>query len=153
MTTLTSHLVVRNPDRAAAWYRDVLGAVETSRITLPGDRVLSIDLQFGDSLLAISDEFPDAGIVSPETLGGTYGALHLAVEDADAVWARALTAGAKPFEPLQDAFWGERTGQFLDPFGHRWAIDQHLRDVPAEEIARLAAAAFGPAPAEPAGPA
>jgi PhnB protein len=140
---LTSHLVTRDPATAAAWYCSVLGATEEGRITLPGGKVLSVDLRFGDSTLAIGDEFPDMGIVSPLTLGGTYGSLHLAVEDADAVWARALDAGATVFEPLHDAFWGERTGQFIDPFGHRWAVDQHVRDVPREEIARLASAAFG----------
>jgi PhnB protein len=143
MTTLTSHLVTRDPAAAAAWYGTVLGAAEESRITLPGGQVLTVELRFGDSTLALGDEFPDMGIVSPLTLGGTYGALHLAVDDADAVWQRALDAGADVFEPLHDAFWGERTGQFIDPFGHRWAVDQHLRDVPAEEIARLAAEAFG----------
>jgi PhnB protein len=143
MTMLTPHLVTRNPDAAAGWYGSVLGAAEQSRITLPGGQVLTIELRFGDSRLAIADEFPDMGIVSPLTLGGTYGALHLAVADADAVWQRAIAAGATEFEPLHDAFWGDRTGQFIDPFGHRWAIDQHLRDVPPGEVARLAAAAFG----------
>lgn len=145
MNTLTSHLVTRDPTGAASWYVSVLGAEETSRITLPGGQVLTIGLQFGDSAIAISDEFPDRGIVSPLTLGGTYGALHLAVDDADAVWHRALDAGAREFEPLHDAFWGERTGQFIDPFGHRWAVAQHLRDVPPEEVARLAAEAFAAA--------
>jgi PhnB protein len=143
MGTLTFHLVTRDPDAAAAWYGSVLGAVEDSRITLPGGQVLTIELRFGDSMLAIADEFPDMGIVSPLTLGGTYGALHLAVGDADAVWQRALDAGAKVFEPMHDAFWGDRTGQFIDPFGHRWAVDQHMRDVPPDEVARLAAEAFG----------
>jgi len=142
MSRLTPHLVTRDPAAAAAWYDSVLGAVEENRITLPGGRVLSIDLRFGDARLAIGDEFPDMGIVSPLTLGGTYGALHLAVEDADTVWQQALDAGAKVFEPLHDAFWGDRTGQFIDPFGHRWAIDQHIRDVPPDEVARLAAEAF-----------
>jgi PhnB protein len=142
MGTLTLHLVTRDPDAAAGWYGSVLGAVEHSRITLPGGQVLTIELRFGDSMLAIADELPDMGIVSPLTLGGTYGALHLAVEDADAVWQRALDAGARVFEPLHDAFWGDRTGQFIDPFGHRWAVDQHIRDVPRDEVARLAAAAF-----------
>jgi PhnB protein len=135
--------VTRNPAAAAAWYGSVLGAVETSRITLPGGQVMTIELRFGDSTMAIADEFPDVGAVSPLTLGGTYGALHLAVEDADAVWQRALDQGAAEFEPLHDAFWGERTGQFIDPFGHRWAVDQHIREVPPEEVARLAAEAFG----------
>src|SRR6185437_14654460 len=89
MSTLTCHLVTRNPDAAAAWYTSVLGATEASRITLPGGQVLTI-------------------------------------EDADAVWQRALADGATEFEPLHDAFWGDRTGQFIDPFGHRWAIDQHI---------------------------
>ena len=143
MSRLTPHLVTRDPAAAAAWYGQVLGAVEEGRITLPGGRVLSVELRFGDSRMAIGDEFPEMGIVSPLTLGGTYGALHLAVPDADAVWQRARDAGATVFEPLHEAFWGERTGQFIDPFGHRWAIDQHVRDVPAEEVARLAAEAFG----------
>ncbi len=143
MGMLTPHLVAREPAAAAAWYGSVLGAVEEGRITLPGGRVLSIDLRFGDSRLALGDEFPGMGILSPQTLGGTYGALHLSVEDAGAVWGRALRAGAKVFEPLREAFWGDLTGQFIDPFGHRWAIDQHLRDVPAGEVARLAAEAFG----------
>ncbi len=142
MSTLTSHLVTRDPNAAAAWYASVLGAEETSRITLPGGQVMTIELRFGDSTVAIADEFPDMGVVSPLTLGGTYGALHVAVDDADAVWNRALRAGATVFEPLHDAFWGERTGQFIDPFGHRWAVDQHLRDVPHDEVVRLAAAAM-----------
>src|ERR1700761_7575340 len=126
MTTLTCHLVTRNPGAAAAWYESVRGAAETSRITLPGDQILTIELRIGDSTLALSDEFADLGIVSPQTLGGTYGALHVAVPDADAVWHRALGAGATEFEALHDAFWGMRTGQFIDPFGHRWAVDQHV---------------------------
>jgi uncharacterized glyoxalase superfamily protein PhnB len=98
MGTLTPHLVTRDPAVAAAWYGEVLGAIEEGRITLPGGRVLSVDLRFGDSRLAIGDEFPDLGIVSPLTLGGTYGALHLAVADAAAMWQKALEAGAKVFE-------------------------------------------------------
>ena len=143
VSTLTSHLVTRDPNAAAEWYSSVLGAVETSRITLPSGQVLTIELRFGDSVLAIADEFPDLGVVSPLTLGGTYGALHLAVDDADAVWKTALDAGATEFEPLHDAFWGDRTGQFVDPFGHRWALDQHLRDVPHEDVVRLAGKVFG----------
>jgi PhnB protein len=134
MTTLTPHLVTRNPDAAARWYAAVLGAVEDSRITLPGGQVLTIDLRFGDAKLAIADEFPGMGIVSPLTLGGTYGALHLTVLDADAVWQRAIAAGAAEFEPLHDAFWGDRTGQFIDPFGHRLVVATHLEVLPPNEI-------------------
>jgi PhnB protein len=142
VATLTWHLVARDPDRAASWYQVVLGAVETSRVTLPSGQVLTIEMRFGDSTVFIADEFPEMGVLSPQTLGGTYGALHLAVDDAATIWQRALDAGATQFEPLHDAFWGDRTGQFIDPFGHRWAIDQHLRDVPHDEIVRLAGEAF-----------
>jgi PhnB protein len=142
VSTLTSHIVTREPNAAASWYIAVLGAKETNRLTLPSGQELTIELRFGDSVLAIADEFPGMGVISPLTLGGTYGALHLAVDDAGEVWRRALVAGATEFESLHDAFWGDRTGQFIDPFGHRWAIDQHLRDVPHEELVRLAGEAF-----------
>jgi PhnB protein len=104
-------LVTRDPAVAAAWYGEVLGAMEEGRITLPGGRVLSVDLRFGDSRPAIGDEFPDLGIVSRLTLGGTYGKC-LAVVDAAAVWQKALEASAEVFEPLHEAFWGDYTGQF-----------------------------------------
>ncbi|KAA2265352.1 VOC family protein [Solihabitans fulvus] len=143
MATLTPHLVVRDVVAAAQWYARALGAEERSRIPLPGSKVLTIELAFGDSTVMIADEFPDQGIVSPLTLGGTYGALQIATEDADALWQRALDAGATVFHPLAETFWGERHGQIIDPFGHRWGISQHLRDVSADEIAREAAKAFG----------
>lgn len=143
MSTLTPHLVVRDVTRAAEWYARALGAQERSRIPLPGGRVLTIELAFGDSTVMIADEFPDQGIVSPLTLGGTYGALQIATDDVDTLWKRALDAGAEVFHPLQDTFWGERHGQVVDPFGHRWGLAQHLRDVPPEEVAREAAKLFG----------
>jgi PhnB protein len=85
------------------------------------------------------------GIVSPQTLGGTYMALHLMVEDVEGVWQRALDAGAEVFHPLQDSFWGERHGQVIDPFGHRWGLAQHLRDVSHEELVRAAQEMFATA--------
>jgi PhnB protein len=143
MAPLTPHLVVRDAERAARWYAEALGAQERSRIPLPGGKVLTIELAFGDSTVMIADEFPEQGIVSPLTLGGTYGALQIATDDADALWQRALDAGAEVFHPLADVFWGERHGQIIDPFGHRWGISQRLRDVSPEELARAAAEAFG----------
>ncbi|MFG1805665.1 VOC family protein [Streptomyces sp. NPDC049040] len=143
MATLTPHLVVRDVVRAAEWYVQALGAQERDRIPLPGGKVLTIELAFGDSTVKIADEFPDHGIVSPLTLGGTYGALQIATDDVDTLWKRALDAGATVFHPLQDTFWGERHGQVIDPFGHRWGMAQHLRDVSPEEVAREAAKLFG----------
>jgi PhnB protein len=140
---VTPHIVVRDASRAADWYKQALGAEERSRVPLPGGKVMTVELWFGDSPVMIADEFPDLGIVSPLTLGGTYGALHLTTSDVDALWQRALDAGAEVFHPLGDTFWGERFGQIIDPFGHRWGMTTHLRDVPADEVARAAAEMFG----------
>jgi PhnB protein len=140
---VTPHIVVRDASRAADWYKQALGAEERSRVPLPGGKVMTVELWFGDSPVMIADEFPDRGIVSPLTLGGTYGALHLTTSDVDALWQRALDAGAEVFHPLGDTFWGERFGQIIDPFGHRWGMATHLRDVPADEVARAAAEMFG----------
>jgi PhnB protein len=144
--TISAHIVVRDPERALAWYVKVFGAEERSRIPLPGGKIMTIEVAIGDSTVMVADELPDAGIVSPLTLGGTYGALVIATDDADTIWQRALDAGAEVFHPLGDTFWGERFGQFVDPFGHRWGVAQHLRDVPQDEIVAAAAEAFGPTP-------
>jgi PhnB protein len=140
---VTPHIVVRDASRAADWYTRALGAEERSRVPLPGGKVMTVELWFGDSPVMIADEFPDLGIVSPLTLGGTYGALHITTSDVDALWQRAIDAGAEVFHPLGDTFWGERFGQIIDPFGHRWGMATHLRDVPADEVARAAAEMFG----------
>jgi PhnB protein len=138
MQTITPHVVVRDAARAVDWYTNVLGAEERLRIPVPDGRLMSVELRFGDSTVMLADEFPEMGIVSPQTLGGTYMALHLLVEDVDGVWQRALDAGAEVFHPLQDSFWGERHGQVIDPFGHRWGLAQHLRDVSRDELVRAA---------------
>jgi PhnB protein len=139
---ITPHIVVDEAASAADWYTRVLGAEEGLRVPAPGDKLMSVELRFGDSRLMLADEFPEMGIVSPKTLGGTYMALHLTVEDVDSVWQRALDAGAEVFQPLRDTFWGERYGQVIDPFGHRWGLAQHLRDVTDLEILRGAEEMF-----------
>ena len=140
--TITPHLVVPDAARAVDWYTSVLGAEEGLRIPVPDGRLMSVELRFGDSTLMLADEFPEMGIVSPQTLGGTYMALHLIVDDVERVWQSALDAGAEMFHPLQDSFWGERHGQVIDPFGHRWGLAQHLRDVSPEELLRAAQEMF-----------
>lgn len=140
--TITPHVVVPDAARAVDWYTSVLGAEERLRIPVPDGRVMSVELRFGDSTLMLADEFPEMGIVSPQTLGGTYMALHLIVDDVERVWQSALDAGAEVFHPLQDSFWGERHGQVIDPFGHRWGLAQHLHDVPPEELLRAAQEMF-----------
>jgi PhnB protein len=136
-------LVVSDPDQAASWYIEALGAKETGRLALPDGRTLTVELLLGDTTMAVAGEMPDRGMRTPAALGGTPAALHVPVSDVDSAWARALQAGATVFEPVHDAFWGDRTGQFLDPFGHRWALDQHVRDVPPEEIAARVGELFG----------
>jgi PhnB protein len=141
--TVTPHLVVRDAAAASEWYQRALGAEERGRIPVPGGRFMQIELRFGDSTVMIADEFPELGVVSPRSVGGTVGALVIHTDDVDALWERALEAGAEVSLPLQEMFWGDRHGEIFDPFGHRWGLAQHLRDVPAEEIRAAAAAMFG----------
>jgi PhnB protein len=138
-----AHTVVPDADAAAAWYTRAFGAEEESRVPLPGRKVLSVVLRFGGSRVHVGSEFPDWGVVSPLTLGGTATVLQIDTDDADALWSRALEAGAEVRHELADQFWGERHGQLTDPFGHRWNIAQHLRDVPADEVAAAASRMFG----------
>ena len=140
---ITPHIVVQGAERAAAFYRDAFGAEELDRIRLPDGRLMSVRLRIGDGLLHLADEFPEMGVLAPPSVGGTAVVLALEVADAEAAFARAVAAGAEVRQPLQDAFWGDRHGQLEDPFGHRWNISQHLRDVPHEEVVAAAARAFG----------
>ena len=143
--TITPHIVVGDAARAAAWDAAVFGAEERGRLAVPGGKLMQVELWFGDSAVMLADEFPEMGVLSPLGVGGTATVLHFSTDDADAVWQRALEGGAEVRQPLQDAFWGERYGQITDPFGHRWGIAQHLRDVPREELERAVSEAFGAA--------
>jgi PhnB protein len=143
MAAVTAHLVVPDAAAAAEWYGRAFGMEEESRIPLPGGRTLSVVLRYGDAHIHVGSEFPDFGILSPLTIGGTGTVLQLATDDADALWSRALAAGAEAVHEPADQFWGERHGQLSDPFGHRWNVAQHLRDVPAGEQAAAAAKLFG----------
>jgi PhnB protein len=140
---LSVHLVVPDASEAAAWYAQAFGARERSRVPLPGGTVMVVEVDFGGAVVHVGSEFPDAGIVSPMTIGGTATVLQLNVDDVDAAWARAVQAGAAVHHDLADTFWGERHGQLTDPFGHRWNLAQRLRDVPHAELVAAAARAFG----------
>jgi PhnB protein len=143
MHTITPHIIVRDAARAVEWYKEALGAEERSRVPLPGGKLMSVELWFGDSAVMVADEFPEMSVLSPQTVGGTSTVLQLYTEDVEILWKRAVDAGAVVLHPLQDQFWGDRHGQLTDPFGHRWGLAQHLRDVPSEEVTRAAATAFG----------
>lgn len=140
---ITPHIVVRGADRAVAFYRDAFGAEEVSRVPTPDGRLMSVELTFGDGSLHVADEFPELGVLAPPSIGGTAVVLALDVDDADATFARAVAAGAEVRQPVRDMFWGARHGQLEDPFGHRWNVSQHVRDVPHDEVVAAAAALFG----------
>jgi PhnB protein len=142
ITAATIHLTVDGADTASRWYRDAFGAEERNRITLPDDRLLHVEVALGPLTLMLADQFPEMESFGPARLGGTYGAIYLHVDDADALWSRAVGAGATVVRPIADVFWGEREGQLLDPFGHRWGLTQHVRDVSMDEMQRLAVDAF-----------
>jgi PhnB protein len=143
MHTITPHLVVRDAAAAADWYTRALDAEERGRIEVPGGKLMQVELRFGGAAVMLADEFPDLGVLSPLSIGGTATVLHLYTDDVDALWKRVVDAGAEVRQPLADMFWGERYGQITDPFGHRWGLAQYLRDVPRQEIAEAAAALFG----------
>ena len=140
--SITPHIVVQGADRAASFYRDAFGAEEVDRIPTPDGRLMSVRLRIGDALLHVADEFPEMGVLAPPSFGGTPVVLTLEVADADAAFARAVTAGATVRQPPADMFWGDRHGQLEDPFGHRWNVSQHLRDVPHDEVVAAAAQLF-----------
>jgi PhnB protein len=140
---ITTHIIVADAARAAEWYTTVLGAEERTRITLPDGRLIHLELWFGPSVVMVADEFPEHDALSPKTTGCTSAVLYLQTTDVDSVWARAIVGGAEVLRPLNDSFWGEREGQIIDPFGHRWGLSQHVRDVPLEEMSRAAAEVFG----------
>jgi PhnB protein len=141
--TITPHIVVQDAERAVAFYRDAFGAVEVDRIPTPDGRLMSVQLRIGDGLIHVADEFPEMGVLAPPSIGGTAVVLALDVADAETVFAQAVAAGAEVRQPLQDMLWGDRHGQLDDPFGHRWNIGQHLRDVSHDEVVAAAAVAFG----------
>jgi PhnB protein len=140
---VSAHIVVPDADEASAWYARAFGATERSRIPLPGGKVMTAEVAFGDSVVHVGSEFPEMGILSPLAIGGTATVLQIDTDDADALWRRALDAGANAQHELADTFWGERHGQLTDPFGHRWNIAQRIRDIPHDEIVAAAARAFG----------
>jgi PhnB protein len=134
------YLCVDGASAAIAFYHTAFGATERMRMAEPDGRIGHAELEVGTALIMLSDEFPDLGIRAPKTIGGTPVTLTLYVENVDEVFARAVSAGATVLRPLKDQFYGDRTGTFEDPFGHRWSVATHVEDVSATEMAERAAA-------------
>jgi uncharacterized glyoxalase superfamily protein PhnB/uncharacterized protein YndB with AHSA1/START domain len=132
--TVTPYLCVRNAIKALEFYKKAFGAVETTRFVMPDGRLGHAEIRVGDSLIMMADEFPEFGGKSPEALGGSAVGLYLYVENVDAFFKKALAAGAKEREPVEDQFYGDRSGRLEDPFGHTWWVATHKEDVPQEEL-------------------
>src|SRR5262249_33517094 len=141
---VTPHLVCRNAPAAIEFYKKAFRAEEIKRMPGPDGRtIMFAELKIGDSRVFLNDEFPQMGCKSPQALGGSPVTVHLYVEDVDAVYNQAVSAGATAAMPVQDQFWGDRYGMLVDPFGHTWSVANHMEDLTPQEIGARAAKMFG----------
>lgn len=131
--SVTSYLIVDDAAKALDFYRDAFGAEEQFRMPM-GDRIGHAETRIGDTVLMLSDEWPDMNALSPNSRGGATASFMIYVEDADAAYARAVKAGARADRPIKEEFWGDRIGSVVDPFGHRWSLSTHVEDVAPEEM-------------------
>ena len=132
--TVTPSLIVRNGAEAIEFYKKALGAQELMRMAGPDGKIGHAELKIGDSIVFLTDENPAMGCKSPQTLGGTASSLYLYVEDVDKAFQRAIDAGGKVTMPVADMFWGDRFGNFADPYGHNWGLSTHTQDLTQQEI-------------------
>jgi PhnB protein len=141
--SITPYLVISGAAKAIDWYKQAFGAQQTLRMEDPTTgKIGHAELKIGDSYIMLADEYPDMGYRSPKTLGGAGISLLLYVKDVDGTVKQAVDAGAKLERPLQDQFYGDRTGTIQDPFGHVWTIATHIEDVSAEEMLERSKKAF-----------
>jgi PhnB protein len=136
---LSPYLYVDDAQAAIDFYGEVFGTKERMRMPAPEGKIGHAELQFGDSILMLADQFPEMGARSPRTVGGSPVTLSVYVEDVDDVYQRAMRGGATEIRGVRDEFYGDRTGQFEDPFGHRWSIATHVEDVAPDEMEKRAA--------------
>jgi PhnB protein len=140
--TVTPYLAIKNAAKALEFYKKAFAATEIYKLMLPDGRLGHAEIRLGDSIIMLADEFPEYGGKSPETLGGSPVSIHLYVEDADACFNKALAAGAKERKPIMDQFYGYRSGELEDPFGHLWWVATHKEDVAPEELQKRVQAMF-----------
>lgn len=134
--TVTPYIIVKGAAKALEFYQQAFGANVHICMDGPGGAIMHAEFRIGDSQVMLADEFPQMGAVSPTTLGGTPFGICLYVPDCDAMFDRAVAAGAKVERPLADQFYGDRSGTVLDPFGHKWTIATHIEDVSPAEMKR-----------------
>lgn len=140
--TVTPYLAVDDAAEALEYYKKAFGAKERGRMEAPDGKIGHAEIQIGDSLVMLSDPFPQASTRTPKELGGTTASVFLYVENVDAFVQRAVDAGATVSMEVADQFWGDRFGTITDPFGHSWSVATHIEDVPPEEMAERAKAAM-----------
>ncbi len=143
MPAVAPFLSVRGVAEAIRFYQTIFGAKERLRLVDPGGRILHAELELGGGIVMLSEENPDWGNLSPLTVGGTPVRVHLYVDDVDEVAERALSAGAVEVIPVDDQFYGDRSGRLRDPFGHEWVVATRVEDISAEEMQRRMDALFG----------
>ena len=134
--TLTPFLTVKDAARAIEFYKQAFGAEERGVMKGPDGKVMHAELKIGDSIIMLADEFPEFGVLSPQTSGGAGMGLHIYIDGVDAAFDRAVKAGAQVEMPLAEQFWGDRYGKITDPFGHHWGLAQHVEDVAPAEMQR-----------------
>jgi PhnB protein len=140
--TVTPYLAIKNAAKALEFYKNAFGATERYKLMMPDGRLGHAEIQLGDSMIMLADEFPEYGGKAPETLGGSPVSIHLYVEDVDAFFKKALAAGAKELKPVMDQFYGDRSGQLEEPFGHLWWVATHKEDIAPEEMQKRVQAMF-----------
>lgn len=149
--TLTPHIVVKNADDALDFYANAFGAVVDRIQRTPDGKVMHAAVRIGDSMLLLNEEFPQWGVVGPETLEGTPVTIHMYCANVDASWERARKAGCRIGMELLNTAWGDRYGMLLDPFGHHWALAQRIENLTAEQIAEASRRAVAGEPEPGAG--
>lgn len=140
--TVTPYLIIKGAAEAIEFYKRAFSATELLRMADPQGRVGHAEIKIGDSVIMLADEQPAMGYRGPRSLGGSSVSILLYLEDVDAVFERAVRAGARAQRPVADQFYGDRSGTLEDPFGHVWTVATHVEDVPAEEMQRRAEAAM-----------
>lgn len=138
--SLTPYLVCKGAEKAIEFYAKAFGAQETMRMPGPDGSIAHAEVKIGNSMLMLADENTERGQLSPETLGGSPCSIMFYADDVDEVFTRAVAAGAKVETPPADMFWGDRMGNLVDPFGHKWAIATHKEDLSPEEMEKRMAA-------------
>ena len=141
--TATPYLIIKDAAAALEFYKKAFGAKEIMRMGSPDGSIGHAEIQIGNSRIMIASEFPQMGVRSPQSIGGSPVSIFLYVEDVDKVFNQAVAAGATVRMPVADQFWGDRYGKLQDPYGHLWDVATHKEDLTPEEIGKRAAAAMG----------